>query len=127
MLGVIRWLLALYVLALGVPLLEAAVARAALADATLVELCTGDGVRRVALDRHGQPVEHVPTGHHAGYDCTACLTGCAHHGLCGGSPCCAFVLAWPSLEPAGRHGPAIVAAGPAAHAPLPARGPPTVS
>ena len=126
MLGVIRWLLALYILALGVPVLEAAVARAALADATLVDLCTGDGVRRIALDQHGQPVEHAPTGHHAGHDCTACLTGCAHHGLCGAHHL-ALLPAWPSLAPAGRHGPAIVAAGPAAHVPLPPRGPPTVS
>ena len=124
-LGVLS-LLALYVLALIVPIVEVAAARAALDDATFVELCTGDGIRRITLDGHGQPVEHIPVGQHAGHDCTACLTGCPNHGLCGGfQP--ALLPAWSSLAPVLRGAEAAVAARPAAHAPLPARGPPTLS
>jgi hypothetical protein len=124
--SVVLSLLALYVLALIVPIVEATAARAALADATFVELCTGDGIRRITLDGHGQLVEHAPVGQHAGHDCTSCLTGCPNHGLCGGFQL-ALVPAWSSLAPVHGGAEAAVAAGPAALAPLPARGPPTLS
>jgi hypothetical protein len=124
-LAVFRWLLALYVLALAVPVLEATVARAALDDATLVELCTGDGVRHIALDALGQPIEHVPTGQHAGHDCSACLFGC-HHPAPGGNRL-AQSHAWPAIAAPPSVAAAKIVARQAAHAPLPARGPPTLS
>ena len=124
-LAVLRWLLALYVLALGVPVLEATAARAALDDATLVELCTGDGVRHIVLDAQGQPIEHVPTGQHAGHDCSACPLTCHHPALGGGQ--LAQSHAWPAVRATPSVVAAKIAARRAASPPLPARGPPTLS
>jgi hypothetical protein len=120
------WLLGLYLLALATPVLQATLAHAALADAVIVELCSADGVRQVALDPSGQPVTPAPLGQHAGHDCAACTTGCPHHGLC---PPRGFTLAgaWPALRSPPPVGPAHAAGPPTARAPLPARGPPGLS
>ena len=121
-----RWLLGLYLLALAAPVLQATAAHAAAADAILVELCSAEGVRRIALDPSGQPIQPPLPVQHAGHDCAACATGCGHHGLCMPQSL-AFGPAWPTLAPYHFSGPALVAGPPAARAPLPARGPPTLS
>ena len=124
----LRLLLALYVLALGAPVLDAMVARAAVAGATTIDLCTGDGVRRIALDERGQPVKHAPLDDHRGHDCTACQIRCSQEGLRSGTPLTLLPPAWPLLGPLARGDEAALAPRPAAaHGPLPARGPPTLS
>ena len=63
-LGLGRWVVALYLLSLGVPGLEAAHARAAKTGLAVVELCTSSGFTRVVLDASGWPVEQAPSGSH---------------------------------------------------------------
>src|SRR5687767_10837489 len=57
MAGVTRWLLVLFLLSFAAPTVETIAARAAAAGSMLVELCTVDGVRQVALDRAGHPID----------------------------------------------------------------------
>lgn len=123
---VLPWLLALYVLALGTPVFQSLIARAAVAEAVFVELCTGSGIQKIALGAGGDPVEHAPTGQHAGHDCAACFSGCSQHGLCG-APHFTLLKAEPPRALAAPLESDLVATRPAAQAPLPARGPPTLS
>lgn len=121
-----RWLLVLYLLATGAPVLQALTAQAAVSGQSAIELCSAGGIRRVVLDRDGRPVAPEPAGQHAGHDCPGCLTGCHAHALC--PPAAAGVTpAWPVLARLAGD----VAAAPrrslAGRPPLPARGPPTLS
>ena len=125
--GLVRWLLALFLLSLAAPVVDAVAARAAVTDGFLVELCTADGVTQVTLDRAGHPIDGDAPGHHAAHDCTACLAACGKHltpiGLS------------PPLRPMAGFCAGLVHAddtvarvvGPAARTPLPPRGPPKVS
>lgn len=126
LLVVLPWLLALYVLALGTPVLQSLIAQAAVAEAVVVELCTGNGIQKIALGAGGEPVEHAPAGRHAGHDCAACFSGCSHHGLCG-APQFTLLEARPPRAVTAPLESDLVATGPAARTPLPARGPPTLS
>jgi hypothetical protein len=124
MAGVTQWLLVLFILSLAAQVVEAAAARAAATDTMLVELCTADGVRHVAVDRAGHPVERERPGHQLAHDCTGCLSTSGKHGIQAGRvppelPVADFC--------AGRSRAVIVAValrGLTAHPPLPARGPP---
>lgn len=124
--GWCRWLLVLYVLATGAPVLHAVAAHAAMAGHSVVELCSAEGVRRVVLDRDGQPVAPKPANQHAGHDCTGCLTGCHQHGAC---PACGVAAAasWPNQRMEVGDTATTDRASLSVRPPLPARGPPTLS
>ena len=122
----VRCLLAAYLISLGAIGQHGAVLAAQQAGSYTVELCTEDGIRHVAVDDAGQPVQRGPYGHQACYDCGACGPGGAAKALCAR---CAMVVATPSPNEAPSLG---VREGPTrrlalSHAPLPARGPPPVS
>ena len=124
--AVLRWVVVLYILSLGAPLLQGLAAQAAVAGTVLVQLCTVGGVKQVAVDQSGQPIDHVPSDRHAAHHCVCCLGGCAKHG-----PGTGFGLTEPFIAIARPALPVRVASrariAPAAGAPLPARGPPTLS
>jgi hypothetical protein len=126
MTGWCRWLLVLYVLATGAPVLQAVAAHAAMAGQSVVDLCSAEGVRRIVLDPAGRPVVPKPADQHAGHDCTGCLTGCHQHGAC---PACGVGVAdaWPNLRPDRREGAASPRAALSVRPPLPARGPPALA
>jgi hypothetical protein len=126
MLGVLRWLVALYVLSVCIPVIEAAAARDISPDAAFVDLCTVEGVKRVALNPDGQPIDPTPARHHGGHDCPGCFAGCAQGALCGELRG-AVPLAWPRIVEARLPDAALAAPPLAARAPLPARGPPSLS
>lgn len=127
--SVAYWLIALYVLSLGAPGLQAAGALAAQNGASVVELCTGEGLAHVLLDSSGRPLGQAPLDHpdHAAHQCPSCPATWGKH------PCCPAVAASPSRPAFSaarlnrslvdlRPGPALVAG-----APLPARGPPSLA
>ena len=122
-----RWLLMLFLLSIAAPVLDAVAARAAAPDTLLVELCTVDGVKQVALDRAGHPIDNETPGHHAAHDCTGCLTACGKHltpiGL--SPPLVPTSGYW--ARPASADEAVVLALRPAACTPLPPRGPPILS
>ena len=124
--AVLRWVVVLYILSLGAPLLQGLAAQAAVAGTVLVQLCTVGGVKQVAVDQSGQPIDHEPSDHHAAHHCVCCLSGCAKHGAATG-----FGQSLPFVADRVPEAPVRAASrprsAPTVGAPLPARGPPTIS
>ena len=122
----VRCLLAAYLISLGVIGQHVAVAATQEAGRSTVEFCTVDGIRHVVVDDAGRPVGHGSNGHQACFDCGACGAGGAAKALCAR---CAVVVAVRSpreiLLLGARERPTRQLA--LSHAPLPARGPPSVS
>ena len=80
--AVLRWLLVLYVLSLGTPVLQAFAVRAAAAGVTLVELCTEHGIQQIAIDTNGVPIESDKSAPASSFHhCGGCLLGTTKVGL----------------------------------------------
>ncbi len=117
----------LFLLSIAAPVIDAVAARAATPENLIVELCTVDGVKHVALDRAGHPIDNDEPGHHAVHDCTGCPAVCGKHlkpiGL--SLPAVPITGFW--SRPASVEEPDVLALRPAACTPLPPRGPPILS
>lgn len=121
------WLILLYVASLGAPALQAAVARAQFADARMVELCSSEGIRRIAVDPDGRPIAPLPLDEHGGHGCAACPPGCHHqHGLCPADGLTIARTPWSEVDPDAGHAVPIRGAA-TVRPPLPPRGPPILT
>ena len=128
-LGLGRWVVALYLLSLGVPGLGAAHARAAKTGSAVVELCTSSGFTHVVLDANSWPVEQAPSGSHdhATHECSGCPATCGNHDFWP-QPGVLLVLSAPRPRQLRRPLTDLrLALAPATRAPLPPRGPPQLS
>ena len=121
--AVLRWLLVLYVLSLGTPVLQAFAVRAAAAGVTLVELCTEHGIQQIAIDSNGLPVDSDKSDHQSFHHCGGCLTGSPKIGLHSGPTTVEPVVADVAIV-VSRHAAVDLHVARAIGVPLPPRGPP---
>ena len=121
----VRCLMTLYVVSLATPLPLATSVERSQVGGFVLELCTGDGAQSAMIGATTRPPGDGHGGHRSDHDCPACGLGCVSKSPCGGGLVVAVAMpdvAQVSMAPAPSSFQLATA-----RAPLPPRGPPTLS